>query len=116
MAASRYKSKLADETLNMPILSHFRSARRVATLAVALVMVAGQASADDAPLPPNSLPCDAFTKKADGAWVAKRAVSMDVGNAKNLIVDPGEITPKTDVVGGVGLYVLLEAKCGKSPA
>jgi hypothetical protein len=65
---------------------------------------------------PNTLPCDAFTRKEDGIWVAKRSVTFDVGNAKNLTVDAGEITPKSGNFGGIDLYVLLEAKCGKVPA
>ncbi len=74
------------------------------------------ARAEDSPLPPNTLPCDAFTKKSDGTWFATRPVTFDVGNAKNLNLDGGAITPKSQVLGGVDLYVLLDAKCGKTPA
>ena len=74
------------------------------------------ARAEDAPRPPNTLPCDAFTKKSDGTWFATRPVTFDVGNAKNLNLDGGAITPKSQVLGGVDLYVLLDAKCGKTPA
>ncbi|MBV8964168.1 MAG: hypothetical protein JOY67_11185 [Hyphomicrobiales bacterium] len=72
--------------------------------------------AEDVPLPPNTLPCDAFTKKSDGTWFATRPVTFDVGNAKNLNLDGGAITPKSQTLGGVDLYVLLDAKCGKTPA
>ena len=65
---------------------------------------------------PNTLPCDAFSRKENGTWLAKKPVTFDVGNAKNVEVKSGEITPKTGNVGGVDLYVLLEAKCGKQPA
>ncbi|MBW0004093.1 MAG: hypothetical protein JO216_11450 [Hyphomicrobiales bacterium] len=75
-----------------------------------------QARSEDAPLPPNTLPCDAFTKKSDGTWFATRPVTFDVGSAKNLNLDGGAITPKSQVLGGVDLYVLLDAKCGKTPA
>ena len=74
------------------------------------------ARSEDSPLPPNTLPCDAFTKKSDGTWFATRPVTFDVGNAKNLNLDGGAITPKSQVLGGVDLYVLLDAKCGKTPA
>jgi hypothetical protein len=74
------------------------------------------AHAQDSPLPPNTLPCDAFTKKSDGTWFATRPVTFDVGNAKNLNLDGGAITPKSQNFGGVDLYVLLDAKCGKTPA
>jgi hypothetical protein len=74
------------------------------------------AHAQDTPLPPNTLPCDAFTKKSDGTWFATRPVTFDVGNAKNLNLDGGAITPKSQNFGGVDLYVLLDAKCGKTPA
>jgi hypothetical protein len=74
------------------------------------------ARAEDTPLPPNTLPCDAFMKKSDGTWFAKRPVTFDVGNAKNLNLDGGAITPKSQMFGGVDLYVLLDAKCGKTPA
>ncbi|MBV9567999.1 MAG: hypothetical protein JO172_07670 [Hyphomicrobiales bacterium] len=74
------------------------------------------ARAEDAPLPPNTLPCDAFTKKSDGTWFATRPVTFDVGSAKNLNLDGGAITPKSQTLGGVDLYVLLDAKCGKTPA
>jgi hypothetical protein len=89
---------------------------RAATLAVALTFGVQQASGDDVPLPPNNLSCDAFAKKGNGAWAVKHSISIDVGNAKNLIIEPGEITPKTAILGGVDLYVPLESKCGKSPA
>ncbi|MBV8450493.1 MAG: hypothetical protein JO357_07655 [Hyphomicrobiales bacterium] len=74
------------------------------------------ARAEDAPLPPNTVPCDAFTKKSDGTWFATRPVTFDIGNAKNLNLDGGAITPKSQTLGGVDLYVLLDAKCGKTPA
>jgi hypothetical protein len=96
----------------LPILSICR----IAMSAVAVMLGVEAAAADDAPLPPNNLPCDAFVKKNDGMWIAKHSVPADVGNAKNLIISPGEISPMTAMVGGVDLYVLLEAKCGKSPA
>jgi hypothetical protein len=94
---------------------HIPSALASASV-VALLAFGSPAFAQDTPLPPNTLPCDAFAKKGDGIWVAKRPVSFEVGNAKNLTLDAGEITPKSQSVGGIDLYVLLEAKCGKAPA
>jgi len=99
----------------------FLSCRRVCVAAAAAFLLdlfgaTLPALAQDAPVPPNTLPCEAFAKKGEGAWMAKRPVTFDVGNAKNLTLDPGEITPKTHNLGGIDLYVLLEAKCGKVPA
>jgi hypothetical protein len=70
----------------------------------------------DTAVPPNTLPCEAFTKKVEGIWFAKRAVTFDVGNAKNLTLDGGEITPRSQNLGGIDLYILLETKCGKTSA
>jgi hypothetical protein len=70
--------------------------------------------AQDSPIPPNTIPCDAFAKKGEGIWFAKRPVTFDIGNAKNLTLDDGEIKPRSQNLGGIDLYVLLEAKCGKT--
>jgi hypothetical protein len=82
----------------------------------AFLMSGSPCVSQDTPLPPNTLPCDAFAKRAEGIWVAKKPVTFVVGNAKNLTLDAGEITPKSQNLGGIDLYVLLEAKCGKTPA
>jgi hypothetical protein len=88
---------------------------RLAGMALALSLAcASTAWAQDTPVPPNTLPCDAFAKKRDGIWILKRPITFDVGNAKDVTMDGGEITPKSASVGGIDLYVLLEAKCAKS--
>jgi hypothetical protein len=99
----------------MGTLANRRLLILVGIFATSMAWVKGT-RAEDSPLPPNTLPCDAFTKKSDGTWFATRPVTFDVGNAKNLNLDGGSITPKSQVLGGVDLYVLLDAKCGKTPA
>jgi hypothetical protein len=59
-----------------------RATRRIAMSAVALMLGVELAGADDAPLPPNNLPCDPFVRKNDATWIAKHSVPADVGNAK----------------------------------
>jgi hypothetical protein len=107
-------------------MSSFADGRiRVAAAAIAVSLAWAAAGApgwtsagraEDSPLPPNTIACDAFMKKSDGTWFATRPVTFDVGNAKNLTLDGGAITPKSHSFGGVDLYVLLDAKCGKTPA
>jgi hypothetical protein len=88
----------------------------VAGVLAASLTWASRSEAQDMPLPPNTLPCDAFMKKSDGTWFATRPVTFDIGNVKNFNLDGGAITPKSQNLGGVDLYVLLDAKCGKTPA
>jgi len=97
-------------------MSHLDNGRaRLAGMGLALSLAwASTAWAQDTPVPPNTLPCDAFAKKGDGIWMVKRPVTFDVGNAKDVTVDAGEITPKSASVGGIDLYILLEVKCAKS--
>ncbi|SDR64200.1 hypothetical protein SAMN05519103_09513 [Rhizobiales bacterium GAS113] len=87
--------------------------RRMLAFAV-LLLSARLSAAEDTPLPPNNLPCDAFIKKENGSWFVQRAVRFDVGNDKNVTLESAPIMPKSRTVGGVDLYVLLDAKCGKT--
>jgi hypothetical protein len=94
-------------------MSTNRGRRVLGSVFAALVLGNWPCAAEDSPLPPNNLPCDAFIKKEDGSWFAKRAVHFDVGQDKNVTPESAPIMPKSQTVGGVDLYVLLDAKCGK---
>jgi hypothetical protein len=91
--------------------------RRILAFGFASLLLGARLSfAQDTTVPPNTLPCDAFIKKEDGSWLAKKRVSFDVGKAKDVTVDQGTIMPKSRDMGGIDLYVLLDAKCGKTSA
>jgi hypothetical protein len=62
-------------------------------------------------LPPNTLPCEAFTKRADGTWFVRGPVTFDVGSAKGMTLENQVIPPGFMRIGGIDLYVLLERKC-----
>ncbi|SEF14800.1 hypothetical protein SAMN05444161_9061 [Rhizobiales bacterium GAS191] len=88
--------------------------RMLGSVFTVLVLCNWPCAAEDTPLPPNNLPCDAFIKKEDGSWFAKSAVHFDVGQDKSVTLESAPIMPKSQTVGGVDVYVLLDAKCGKT--
>jgi len=64
--------------------------------------------------PPNTIPCDAFTKNERGNWYVKGPVTINLGNAENKTLQNLEITPKFFTIGGVDLYDALQKKCGSN--
>jgi len=62
--------------------------------------------------PPNTIPCNAFTKNERGNWYVKGPVTIDLGNAENKTLQNLEITPKFFTIGGVDLYEAVQKKCG----
>jgi hypothetical protein len=64
--------------------------------------------------PPNTIPCNAFTKNERGNWYVKGPVSIDLGNAENKTLQNLEITPKFFTIGGVDLYEAVQKKCGSN--
>jgi len=69
-------------------------------------------SAQQGQLPPNTLPCGAFTKRADGTWYVRGPVTFDIGTTKGMTLENQAISPGFMRIGGIDLYVLLGRKCG----
>jgi hypothetical protein len=91
-------------------------------IAIATVYFASQIASAQA-LPPNTLPCEAFSKRPDGIWYpTKGAVTFELGQIKRFTSTNQEVHFRTFtlgdpvgprmVIGGIDLYALLERKCG----
>jgi hypothetical protein len=65
-------------------------------------------------LPPNTIPCNAFTKNERGNWYVKGPVTVDLGSAENKTLQNLEIPPKFFTIGGVDLYEAVQKKCGNN--
>src|ERR1019366_4059396 len=65
-------------------------------------------------LPPNTIPCKAFTKNERGNWYVKGPATFDLGSAENKTLQNLEITPKFFTIGGVDLYEAVQKKCGSN--
>jgi hypothetical protein len=63
------------------------SRRVLRPVLAAFLLCAGNSAAEDAPLPPNTVPCDAFIRREDGTWFAKRSVRFDIGNSKGVTLE-----------------------------
>jgi hypothetical protein len=66
------------------------------------------------PPPPNTIPCNAFTKNERGNWYVKGPVTFDIGSAENRTLQNLEISPKFFNIGGVDLYEAIQKKCGSN--
>ena len=66
------------------------------------------------PSPPDTIPCNAFTKNYRGNWYVAGPVTFDLGNAKNKTLQNLEIPPKFFTIGGVDLYQAIQKKCGSN--
>ncbi|HSP49882.1 MAG TPA: hypothetical protein VLN61_06820 [Pseudolabrys sp.] len=66
------------------------------------------------PLPPNTIPCKAFTKRESGNWYVAGPVTLDLGSAENKTLQNIEIPPKFFTIGGVDLYDAIQKKCGSN--
>ncbi len=66
-------------------------------------------------LPPNTIPCKAFTKNERGNWYVKGPATFDIGTVENKTLQNLEIPPKFFTIGGADLYETIEKKCGGNP-
>jgi hypothetical protein len=91
-------------------------------IAIAAVYLASQIASAQ-PLPPNTLPCEAFSKRPDGIWYpTKGAVTFELRQITRFTSTTQEVQVTTITlrdpvgprmaIGGIDLYALLERKCG----
>ena len=66
------------------------------------------------PLPPNTIPCNEFTKNYRGNWYVRGPVTLNLGSAENKTLQNLEIPPKFFTIGGVDLYEAIQKKCGSN--
>ena len=66
------------------------------------------------PSPPDTIPCNAFTKNYRGNWYVKGPVTFDIGSAENRTLQNLEIPHKFFNIGGVDLYEAIQKKCGSN--
>jgi hypothetical protein len=66
------------------------------------------------PLPPDTIPCEEFTKNFNGHWYVKGPVTLNLGTAENKTLQNLEIPPKFFTIGGVDLYEAIQKKCGSN--
>jgi hypothetical protein len=84
--------------------------RRSALIALALVLpTAGLASAAQAQ---EKFPCDAFARLGDGSW---QALSTTLIPDRSFRVQEGSLWRPGQVVMGIDMAALLEAKCPNAP-
>ena len=69
-------------------------------------------------IPTNTFSCVGFTRNPDGTWEAgDNTQPFNVGKSTDVVVrNQGPIEEGWVTVGGVDLYDLINAKCGKSTA
>jgi hypothetical protein len=67
-----------------------------------------------APLPANTIPCKAFTKRESGNWYVRGPVTLNLESAENKTLQNLEIPPKFFTIGGVDLYEALQKTCGSN--
>ena len=78
-----------------------------------VTLCTGIAQAQLAPLPENTIPCEAFKRSPDGVWRVDEAVTFDVGSTKAMTLQPTSIPRGAIVVAdGQDLAEILDRKCG----
>jgi len=60
-----------------------------------VILSTGIAQAQLAPLPENTIPCEAFKRSPDGVWRVEEAVTFDVGSTKAMRLQRRMSNPKT---------------------
>lgn len=75
---------------------------------------AAAAKQEGSPLPPDTIPCQAFTKNNRGNWYVKGPVTVDIGSEKGKTLQNLEIPPKFFTIGGVDLYQVIQKKCDRN--
>ena len=79
--------------------------------AVVVCLLAPTAFAQDDPLPPNTVPCEAFKKNPNGDWIVQADVSFNAADLSEAMKGDTIITPENYNYGGLNMYQLLERKC-----
>jgi hypothetical protein len=79
--------------------------------AIVVCLLAPTAFAQDDPLPPNTVPCEAFKKNASGDWVAQADVVFDAAGLSEAMKGDTIINPGNYGYSGLNMYQLLERKC-----
>jgi hypothetical protein len=79
--------------------------------AIVVCLLAPTAFAQDDPLPPNTVPCEAFKKNASGDWVAQADVVFNAAGLSEAMKGDTIINPGNYDYSGLNMYQLLERKC-----
>jgi hypothetical protein len=79
--------------------------------AIVVCLLAPTAFAQDDPLPPNTVPCEAFKKNASGDWVAQADVVFNAAGLSEAMKGDTIINPGNYNYSGLNMYQLLERKC-----
>jgi hypothetical protein len=92
--------------------------RNLGYFAAIAVLVTSQAVAETAPAPAQGpapltrrIPCDAFRKQEDGAWVPIRDVNVQLPDGNVLTVGPAASFPPGQSIRGLDLGATLEREC-----
>ena len=86
--------------------------RTAVLMASVLIFGLSYAVAQEAPeLPLNTIDCAGFTKAEDGNWRIGAATTFDIGTAKGTTLSGMTVYPRSELLGGVDLYGVLENKC-----
>jgi hypothetical protein len=79
--------------------------------AVVVCLFAPNVFAQDDPLPPNTVPCEAFKKNPNGDWIVQADVSFDAAGLSEAMKRYTIINSENYTHSGLNLYKLLERKC-----
>jgi hypothetical protein len=74
-------------------------------------LLAPIAFAQHAPLPLNTVPCEAFKKNSNGDWVVQADVSFDAAGLSEAMQRDTTINSRKYNLDGLNMYELLEKKC-----
>jgi len=93
--------------------------RILQSVAMITVFAASQAVAETAPPSAEGpgpltkrIPCDAFKKQPDGAWVPTRDVNVELPDGNVLTVGSAASFKPGDAVRGFDLGAVLDRECG----
>jgi hypothetical protein len=82
-------------------------------VAFAAIFCVDNAQGPLAPLPENTIPCEAFKRSPDGVWHVEEVVTFDIGSTKAMTLRPTKIPRGAIVVAeGQDLAEILDRKCG----
>ena len=79
--------------------------------AVVVCLFAPNVFAQDDPLPPNTVSCEAFKKNPNGDWIVQADVSFDAAGLSEAMKRYTIINSENYTHSGLNLYKLLERKC-----
>jgi hypothetical protein len=81
--------------------------------AVVVCLLAPNVFAQDDPLPPNTVPCEAFKKNPNGDWIVQADVSFDAAGLSAAIKRYTIINSENFTYSGLNLYKENAARAAK---